>query len=119
MNIYDFVFSNKIISSIIVILISFVFYNCIDSLIKKKFLKDRFMISNRSETYLKLVSSILRYIFIILTLLFVLQINNINVTSMLAGVGIVSVVIGLAIQDALKDIIRGFSILSDGYFFCW
>ena len=116
MNIYDFVFSNKIISSIIVILISFVFYNCIDSLIKKKFLKDRFMISNRSETYLKLVSSILRYIFIILTLLFVLQINNINVTSMLAGVGIVSVVIGLAIQDALKDIIRGFSILSDGYF---
>ena len=35
---------------------------------------------------------------------------------MLAGVGIVSVIIGLAIQDALKDIIRGFSILSEEYF---
>lgn len=35
---------------------------------------------------------------------------------MLAGVGIVSVIVGLAIQDALKDIIRGFSILSEEYF---
>ena len=78
--------------------------------------KIKFMISNKSETYLKLISSIIRYIFIIVTLLIVLQINNVNVSGMLAGVGIVSVVIGLAIQDALKDIIRGFSILSDDYF---
>ncbi len=35
---------------------------------------------------------------------------------MLAGVGIASAIIGLAVQDALKDIIRGFSILSDQYF---
>ena len=39
-----------------------------------------------------------------------------NVSSLLAGVGILSVIIGLAVQDALKDIIRGFSILSDEYF---
>ena len=35
---------------------------------------------------------------------------------MLAGVGIVSVIIGFAIQDLLKDIIKGFDILSDQYF---
>lgn len=35
---------------------------------------------------------------------------------MLAGLGIISVIIGLAIQDYLKDIIRGTSILSDDYF---
>jgi small conductance mechanosensitive channel len=35
---------------------------------------------------------------------------------MLAGVGIVSVVVGLAVQDTLKDIIRGISIISEDYF---
>lgn len=115
-NMYNYLLSNKLISSLVVITISFCFYNFLDSVIKKKTLSDRFMISNRSETYIRLISSILRYIFIIVTLLIVLQINNINVSGMLAGVGIVSVVVGLAIQDALKDIIRGFSILSDDYF---
>ena len=35
---------------------------------------------------------------------------------MLAGIGIVGIVIGFAIQDALKDIIKGFDIVSDNYY---
>ena len=46
----------------------------------------------------------------------VLQANNINVTSMIAGLGLVGAGLVLAVQDALKDIIRGFSIISDSYF---
>lgn len=108
----------KIIHSLIVIIISFIIYRLIvhffmksekNSSLNKK-------LNNKSRTYIKLSHSILRYIFIILTLLIVLQINGINVSSMLAGVGIASAIIGLAVQDALKDIIRGFSILSDEYF---
>ncbi|MBR3229998.1 MAG: mechanosensitive ion channel family protein [Bacilli bacterium] len=112
------VLSNRIISSIIVIIVSFIIYNLINNFIINHAGKGKikFMISNKSETYIKLISSILRYVFLIVTVLIVLQINNVNVSSMLAGVGIVSVVLGLAIQDALKDIIRGFSILSDDYF---
>ncbi|MBR3198650.1 MAG: mechanosensitive ion channel family protein [Bacilli bacterium] len=115
---YKILFSNKIISSIIVIIISFIIYRLIKNIIFEKASngKIKFMISSKSETYLKLVSSIIKYIFIIVTALVVLQINNVNVSGMLAGVGIVSVVLGLAVQDALKDIIRGFSILSDDYF---
>ena len=49
-------------------------------------------------------------------MLIILQINGINVSSVLAGVGILGAIFGLAIQDLLKDIIRGSSILSDNYF---
>ena len=56
------------------------------------------------------------YVIIVITVLLILQINGINVSSLLAGVGIMGAVIGLAIQDWLKDIIRGTSILSDNYF---
>lgn len=112
------ILSKEIIYSIIIVIISFITYELIKRLIKRsetKGILNKYM-NNKSKTYFKMIISILRYIFIIVTLLIVLQINGINVSSMLAGVGIVSVIIGLAVQDALKDIIRGFSILSDGYF---
>ena len=35
---------------------------------------------------------------------------------MVAGVGIISIIIGFAIQDALKDIIKGMDIISDNYY---
>ena len=117
-NLLKDIMDNKIVSSIIVIVISIIIYNILNNLISKsrKNSKIKFMISGKSETYIKMISSILRYIFLILTALIVLQINGVNVSWMMAGLGIVSVVVGLAIQDALKDIIRGFSILSDDYF---
>lgn len=110
--------SKEIIYSILIVIISFIAYEFVRKLVlrsEKKGIIGKYM-TNKSKTYFKMTISILRYVFIIVTLLIVLQINGINVSSMLAGVGIVSVIIGLAIQDALKDIIRGFSILSDGYF---
>lgn len=107
-------FITKLFNSGIVIIISLILYNILIKLINNR--KGKFMISSKSKTYIRMMSSALRYIFLIVTVLIVLQINGINVSGMLAGVGIAGIVIGLAIQDALKDIIRGFSILSDEYF---
>ena len=109
---------SKFTQSIIIIIVSIFIYKILTSFIikseKNKTIKKK--LNNRSKTYLRLTSSIIKYIFVILTLLTLLQVNGIDVSSMLAGVGIVSVILGLAIQDALKDIIRGFSILSENYF---
>lgn len=109
---------SHIISSIVIVFVSFVIYKTITFLLTKGGEKSQFSVftSKKSKTYLKVLKSMLRYVFIIVTLLILLQINGVNVSSMLAGVGILSVVIGLAIQDALKDIIRGTTILSDNYF---
>jgi len=78
--------------------------------------KIRFLSSKKGKTYFKMLRSIIRYIFIIITFLIVLRIFGINITSMLAGVGIIGIIIGFAIQDALKDIIKGFDIISDNYY---
>ena len=116
-NIIDF-FSGlsqlKIINSLIIIVISLIIYKTITHFINKGEKNNK--LNKKSKTYIKLIKSILRYALSILTLLIILQINGVNVSSMIAGVGIAGVVIGLAIQDALKDIIRGISILSDEYF---
>ncbi len=45
-----------------------------------------------------------------------MQLLGFNVSSLIAGLGVVSVIAGLALQDALKDIIMGFNIIVDNYF---
>lgn len=109
---------SNIINSIIIIAVSVIVYKIISYLLERSEKKDRFkLLSNKkSRTYLKLIRSVIRYVFIIITVLMLLQTNGIDISSVLAGVGVLGVVFGLAIQDWLKDVIRGSSILSDNYF---
>ena len=108
----------KIINSIIIAIASLILYRVISHFLTRSEKKESFQLfmGKRSQTYFKLIKSLLRYIFLLITVLIIFQINGINVSSVLAGVGILGAILGLAIQDWLKDIIRGSSILSDNYF---
>ena len=72
--------------------------------------------NKKRRTYLKMLRSIIGAAIVIVTVLIVLQLFGVNVSSMLAGVGIASIVIGFALQDAMKDIFRGLEIVSDNYY---
>ena len=107
----------KIFWSITAILINIILYEVIINIIVKNVEKKlKALQKNKVKTYVNLIKSITRYVFIISAVLSVLQIFNFNITSIIAGVGVLGVVFGLAIQDFLKDIIRGSTILSDDYF---
>lgn len=70
----------------------------------------------KRKTYLRMLKSIIGATILIIAILIILQVLGINVSSMLAGVGIASIVIGFALQDAMKDIFRGLEIVSDNYY---
>ena len=108
----------KIFSSIITLIVIFMIYKLVIYFLKKSEKNTKFSLftSKKSKTYIRLLQSIIRYIFIIIAVLIIMQIYGIEVSSVLAGVGIIGIVFGLAIQDWLKDIIRGSSIISDNYF---
>lgn len=108
----------QFISSIVVIVISIALYECIAHFLRKREKNSNLKMfkSKKGKTYYRLIISVTRYVFIIVTLLILLQVNGINVSSMLAGVGIMGVIIGFAIQDALKDFVKGFDIISDSYY---
>ena len=112
------IWHTQIVNSIIIIIVSIFLYSIISKILNRSEskAKSKLFTSNKGKTYINLLKSIIRYIFIIITFLILLQINGVNVGSVLAGVGVLGVVFGLAIQDWLKDIIRGSSILSDDYF---
>ena len=111
------IFANKIVLSILVVIASVIVYKIIyHILLKSENFKGRSIDNKKGKTYLRLFRSIIRYVIIIIAIILILRVNGVNVSSLVAGVGIAGVVIGLAIQDWLKDIIRGISIISDSYF---
>lgn len=70
----------------------------------------------KKRTYMRMIKSIICTLLIVIITLIILEAFGINVTSMLASVGVASVIIGFALQDALKDIIRGIEIISSNYY---
>ncbi|MBR3353033.1 mechanosensitive ion channel family protein [Candidatus Saccharibacteria bacterium] len=103
--------------SVIVCLISLFIYHIISKFLNNKEKQNtKILSSKKNKTFLRILKNIIGYTIATFTALVVLQIFGVNVTSMLAGVGIASIVIGFALQDAMKDIFRGFEIISDGYY---
>ncbi len=113
-DLFENVWFTRGVHSLLIIVISVILYKVVILALNKS--EEKAFTSSKGKTYLKLLKSIIRSIFIVLTLLIILQTCGVNVSSVLAGVGIFGVVFGLAIQDWLKDIIRGSSIISDDYF---
>ncbi len=69
--------------------------------------------TNVDDVLLPLLHKISKVLFVIIGLLWVLKIWNIDITPYLAGVGISGLVLGLALQDSLKNVFGGISLLLD------
>jgi small conductance mechanosensitive channel len=110
--------ANTILSSAAVIIFNFIVYTIVSRAIRNRRKKHdyKLAIGSKGRTYVNLFVSVLRYVMILLTILIVLDINHVDVSTIIASVGVVSVIVGLALQDALKDIIRGIALISDSYF---
>ena len=111
----------RIVNSIIFILIVFVVYFILMRLIKMFFKRaDRKNMNteqkHKIQTILQMVSSFLKYAFLILVILVVLANFGVNVVSLLAGLGILAVILGLAFQDMIKDVIAGVVIIMEDQF---
>ena len=103
--------------SIIVVVISLLLYRIATKILSHREQKtSKIMSTKKNKTIIRMVKSIIAGTLSIITVLTLLEIYGVNVSSMLAGVGIASIVIGFALQDSLKDIIRGFVIVSDNYY---
>lgn len=121
MKVLEEIFSNtlfqRLLWSLVVVAFALLIYRFIAKFLNSKEKKSSKILSTKkNKTFIRMLKSIIGTAIGIVTALMVLQIFGVDVTSMLAGVGIASIVIGFAIQDALKDIIRGFDIVSDEYY---
>lgn len=73
-------------------------------------------VSNKAKTVFTLLRSLVRWIVIIAVLLSILKSFGVDITVLLAGLGILALVIGLGAQQIIADVIAGFFIVFESEF---
>ncbi len=114
MEVGGFVISNKYIYLLLTIIMGLILYSILGKLVNKILLlrTKRFKIDKRkSKTLQVLFNNILKYIIFIIVLITLLGFLGVDSTALIASVGVFSLVIGLALQDVLKDLLAGIFIL--------
>ena len=110
-------FKKEIYGTIIIIIISFLLYRIVKSIIDKAFIKGKNALeTKRRKTAIVLLENVILYIIVILAFLVALELYGIDTKSLIAGLGVAGVVLGLALQDTVKDFIAGLAIIMDNYF---
>ncbi|MBR3129430.1 MAG: mechanosensitive ion channel, partial [Clostridia bacterium] len=72
--------------------------------------------NNRARTLLSLTKNILRYAAILAAICVALTIFNVDVVTILAGLGIIALIIGFGAESLIADIVTGMFILIDNQY---
>ena len=107
-----------VVRPIIYIGLAYIFYKVLTYFLNKALHYKNLNNKNkkRVNTTLSILNNCLKYIVIFLTILIILNSFGIDVSSILAGLGIVAAVLTLAFQDLAKDFIAGISIVMEDQF---
>lgn len=103
-----------LVKPIIYILLGMLVYEIIIFIVKRSLEKSNRLKRHhqkRAKTITGLIINIIKYIIIIIVVIAILANFEINVTSIIAGLGITAAIVGLAFQDLAKDFIAGISII--------
>lgn len=110
----------KIVFPIIFIIVGAILYKILKKTIIKittrntKKLKSNQL--HRIQTVNMLIINIIKYVIVIIVLLSTLAIFGVNVSSLVAGLGVTTAIIGLAFQDLAKDLIAGVFIITEAQY---
>ena len=72
--------------------------------------------SHRARTVFTLISNLLRYVAAIVILIAVLSLLDVNMPTILAGLGVVALIIGFGAESLITDVVTGFFILMDNQY---
>ncbi|MDO4415413.1 MAG: mechanosensitive ion channel [Erysipelotrichaceae bacterium] len=70
--------------------------------------------SSKSRTVTTMLCGLFKYLFYIIGFVWALSILGVNTTAVLAGVGIIGLILGFGAQSLIEDIITGFFIIFEG-----
>lgn len=113
----DFISKKQVYGTVIIIVGVFILYKVFNIFVNKLIAKSRTDLERKKKkTVIELIKNIGKYCLIMLGVIIILDLYGIKVTSLIASLGVASAVGALALQDTLKDIISGTSIILDNYY---
>lgn len=119
MSVFKIKIAKQIYMPIIIIIVTVLLNKILTVVIKKTFDPKKKNIkfdARKVRTIRSLLCNTAKYGLLLIDILWILNIFGMKASTLAAGVGIISAVVGLAFQDILKDIISGISILFENQF---
>lgn len=85
-----------------------------------RFLVQKYLKHNSEKgektAHIRFLGATVKTVFAVIVVVSILQINGINVGSLVTGLGVAGVIVGFALQDLLKDLLMGVNIVWDRFF---
>lgn len=112
----------KVYVPIICLLIAYIFYKFLSKLvdkvlkIKEKGKSNSTIQNKREKTIINLIKSIIKYIIAVIAILVILKVYGVDTTGIIASLGVLGGVIGLAFQDTIKNLLAGVAIIFDNHY---
>ena len=107
----------EVVGPILIILISFVIYMFLKAIINNVFrIKSKYVDVKKSQTVCGLINNLIKYFIVIVDFVMILDIFGIDTKTLVASLGVVGLVAGLAVQDTLKDFVAGMSIILENQY---
>lgn len=105
----------EVVAPILIIIISFIVNKVAKTLLKRAF-KIKKNISKKQKTVYSLTSNIIKYFIMIIAFLMILDVYGVDTKTLIASLGVLGLVVGLALQDILKDFISGLFIIFENQY---
>ena len=98
----------NVVLAVAIIVLFYILLRCLLNVIGEK--------SNRAATVTSMLKAILKYIAVIVAIIWGLGILGVNMLAVFAGVGILGLALGFGAQSLIEDIITGFFIIFEGQY---
>ena len=115
--ILDIILIEEVVYPVLIIFAGITIYMILVNSLKKILkLKINIIAERKRKTLYSLIKNILKYLIFIVCSLSILEVYGISTKGIIASIGIVGVVIGLALQDTLKDVLSGSTIIFENHY---
>lgn len=113
----EIVLVKEVVQPVLIILISFIIYRLIAKILKNISKRPtKKMNRKKRNTLIMAARNFMKWSIVVIDIIMILNVYGINTKAILASLSVIGAVVGLAMQDLLKDIITGLSILFEDQF---
>lgn len=116
-NIRNFIFQERIIAPVIIIICTIFVVKIMKIIVKKIFAKSqKNYVGKKRTTIMELITNVLKFFVYAIAIMMILEIYGVDTKGILASLGIAGVVLGLALQDTVEDLMSGINIILENYY---
>ena len=113
----DYILKKEVIAPVVIIFVSIIIYYILIHVVNRLHkIKGGRQNDKKRNTLKSVINNIIKYFIVVVDLTMILEVYGIDTKSIIASLGVLSLVAGLALQDILKDFIVGIAVLFEDQF---